>query len=913
MEVLLEDGSRTPICPIDEELSLVFWRLFGKCARTPTRFHKSKHTLPDLKMKLLLLFELCNLLFLCFNRLIRLPHMAKSLEEHLYRSAQTKEEYLDPSTLKKRLQLIAHGLELHRSTSASDTSAGDQNNNSTTSGNVPSEAQQLQQFLQMQGGNMNFNQSGAASRNSIASVGVSSTGGASRHNSVPGGEMMLQGLGGLNDNMSNFGGTSSPAMDDSGQFNDQVALQKKKVIRQQQQRLLLLRHASKCKEGANCKTKFCPQMMTLWKHMKICRDKSCKTPHCLSSRCVLNHYRICKSQGRTATCEVCGPVMDQIKSYDVNDTMDSSDPLAAKSDQNLPQLQQQMSSFGNVQQHQQQQLNNSAQAMQQQAMQQLYQKQQQAIQQNQNQQVPNGMGMQNTMENLNSAGGGSLPTDELQNSQGSNQLQQQQSGQQQPQNLQNLQQKLQQLQQVLRQLQKQQAQLLEQQKHLKEQQQLLTDPGTQQGQQLQQQHALLQQLQRRCQQQQALIQQELMMTVKGIQEQQGGNQQMGNNSQGSQPMSNNSQHSQQNQMPMQNNTKSPNLPPQNQNQLQSQMEALSQSHMEALNSPKGTDDLNSIGNLQNQLNKDPLQQDLLSQPLGGDEQQSQKEESQEQSEEQSSDPPVSGSPTDPFGSVGQLDSGDKTYSKDETSAPKIRSSPGLSRGKGARGRGGKGKRLRDIADDLLPAESAAVVRAGGSISLPSADGDSSRKRSAGEVADGEDEPAQKTSKTDWSAPDAEKSGDLRLGNGEGSEKKYGDNDPNASLASSMPKGDVEQNLMLLHKGLHLTSRTITHKCLPIVQQLIDDPFGWVFRDAVDPVVFGLPDYFEVVKNPMHLLLVKKKLENAVYTDMASFERDVKLVFENAILYNGEDSEVGQLAHTMMGVFEKEYKKVCEGM
>lgn len=391
---------------------------------------------------------------------------------------------------------------------------------------------------------------------------------------------------------------------------------------------------------------------------------------------------------------------------------------------------------------------------------------------------------------------------------------------------------------------------------------------------------------------------------------------MGNNSQGSQPMGNNSQnsqHSQQNQMPMQNNIKSPNLPPQNQNQMQSQMDALTQSHMEALNNPKGTDDLNSIGNLQNQLNKDPLQQDLLNQPLGGDEQQAQKEESQEQSEEQSSDPPVSSSPIDLFGSVGQLDSEDKSDSKDENSVPKVRPSPGLSRGKGARGRGGKGKRLRDIADDLLPAESAAAVRAGGSISFPIPDGDSSRKRSADEIADGEDEPTQKTSKIDWSAPDADKSGDLRLGNGEGSEKNNGDNDPNASLASSMPKGDVEQNLMLLHKGLHLTSRTITHKCLPIVQQLIDDPFGWVFRDAVDPVVFGLPDYFEVVKNPMHLLLVKKKLENAVYTDMASFERDVKLVFENAILYNGEDSEVGQLAHTMMGVFEKEYKKVCEGM
>jgi hypothetical protein len=171
----------------------------------------------------------------------------------------------------------------------------------------------------------------------------------------------------------------------------------------------------------------------------------------------------------------------------------------------------------------------------------------------------------------------------------------------------------------------------------------------------------------------------------------------------------------------------------------------------------------------------------------------------------------------------------------------------------------------------------------------------------------------KTSKSE--VPDLEKSEKEGKEGSEAkdSEKKEGEGDQNASLASSMPKGDVEQHLLLLHKGLHLTSRTITHKCLPIVQQLIDDPYGWVFRDAVDPVVFGLPDYFEVVKNPMHLLLVKKKLENAVYTDMASFERDVKLVFENAILYNGEDSEVGQLANTMMGVFEREYKKVCEGM
>ncbi|OEU21597.1 hypothetical protein FRACYDRAFT_165389, partial [Fragilariopsis cylindrus CCMP1102] len=75
-----------------------------------------------------------------------------------------------------------------------------------------------------------------------------------------------------------------------------------------QQRLLLLRHASKCKMGNACTTKFCAQMKPLWQHMKKCRDKDCSTRHCQSSRCVLTHYRICKSQGKTATCEICGPV-----------------------------------------------------------------------------------------------------------------------------------------------------------------------------------------------------------------------------------------------------------------------------------------------------------------------------------------------------------------------------------------------------------------------------------------------------------------------------------------------------------------------------------------------------------------------------------------------------------------------------
>jgi hypothetical protein len=63
---------------------------------------------------------------------------------------------------------------------------------------------------------------------------------------------------------------------------------------------------------------------------------------------------------------------------------------------------------------------------------------------------------------------------------------------------------------------------------------------------------------------------------------------------------------------------------------------------------------------------------------------------------------------------------------------------------------------------------------------------------------------------------------------------------------------------------------------------------------------------------MHLELVKKKLENAIYSDMDAFARDAKLVFENAILYNGETSEVGDLAQCMVTTFEKSYSALVHG-
>lgn len=821
--------------------------------------------------------------------------MAKSLEEHLYRSALTKEEYMDQSTLRERLQNIAQNLESHQSNNMNS-------NNQMQNGLQQNDTRQLQELLRSQGGNNNgggMNQ--MDNRNN--SMGGMMGGNMSNDNMNDRRRSAQQQIDALARN--NMGMSQRSSSGESGSGGDP-----QKVIRQQQQRLLLLRHASKCKLGPECTTRFCAQMKPLWQHMKRCRDKDCQTRHCQSSRCVLTHYRICKSQGKTSTCEICGPVMEHIQRQERADGLDSSDPLEDKNaDTNLMQNQQgdmrNMSVFGG-----QDDIQKNAAAAKRQLQEQVLRQQQQQQQQNQMGNNPQQMLLQ----------------------------------------LQQMQMRFQQQQIVINKLKNQQQQLSDQQ------QQLQRNP--QNGPQAQNQLRLLQQLEMRAKQQQQLEYQELMMQHKNIQQMQlkikatqqqqqqnqlaqqlggmGGQQNqlnfaanqmnpMGmnsmnnnaNNQNGSQQLStsqrshhsNNSNGSQQGSRQRRRSSVQQQQQPQQQSSMN---DMLSQNLQKAMNEPNAAASPSSnknddplVGNLLDDAQSNPLSQlDALDASLDVDDSQevlelpeelgsldqaledSPKKESNDRDEgpKDSQPPPLNEATSGGVDLALNKSSNqplDDNSERSQGSKSKKRRTLSGAVDKGPRGRGGgKGKRLREI--EKINLNSEAEGGASGSLS--------GVKRSADDISKNKNDPS----------PDTETSGGAAAANKKGGQP-------------SLPKGDVEQHLLMLNKGLHLTSRTITHKCLPIVQQLIDDPYGWVFRDAVDPVLFGLPDYFEVVKNPMHLLLVKKKLENAVYTDMASFERDVKLVFENAILYNGEESDVGTLAKTMKGVFETEYKKVCEGM
>ena len=77
---------------------------------------------------------------------------------------------------------------------------------------------------------------------------------------------------------------------------------------------------------------------------------------------------------------------------------------------------------------------------------------------------------------------------------------------------------------------------------------------------------------------------------------------------------------------------------------------------------------------------------------------------------------------------------------------------------------------------------------------------------------------------------------------------------------------------------------------------------------VDPVRDGAPDYLTVIKEPMALNEVKKKLNSDEYNSIKDWERDVNLIWQNAKTYNGDDTLFTHMAMEASMWFNEKMKK-----
>lgn len=132
-----------------------------------------------------------------------------------------------------------------------------------------------------------------------------------------------------------------------------------------------------------------------------------------------------------------------------------------------------------------------------------------------------------------------------------------------------------------------------------------------------------------------------------------------------------------------------------------------------------------------------------------------------------------------------------------------------------------------------------------------------------------------------------------------------------SLLDSFTLDQIATHLASLNRAAELPPAKLKQKCLEVLKGLQTHQHGWVFNVPVDPEELGLPDYFDIVKKPMDLGSIQKKLEKGEYHAIKDFQADVNLSFDNAMTYNEQGSVVYDMAKELKDKFETDYKKLVQ--
>jgi len=135
--------------------------------------------------------------------------------------------------------------------------------------------------------------------------------------------------------------------------------------------------------------------------------------------------------------------------------------------------------------------------------------------------------------------------------------------------------------------------------------------------------------------------------------------------------------------------------------------------------------------------------------------------------------------------------------------------------------------------------------------------------------------------------------------------------PDHSLLNSFTVKQLETHLTSLDRKTQLPQAKLKSKCQDVLKGLQTHQHGWVFNSPVDPDELGLPDYFEIIKKPMDLGTVQKRVESGAYHDIPAFEADVMLTFDNAMTYNEDGSVVYDMAKELKSKFETDMQKLLE--
>lgn len=127
-----------------------------------------------------------------------------------------------------------------------------------------------------------------------------------------------------------------------------------------------------------------------------------------------------------------------------------------------------------------------------------------------------------------------------------------------------------------------------------------------------------------------------------------------------------------------------------------------------------------------------------------------------------------------------------------------------------------------------------------------------------------------------------------------------------------PKKDLEDGEVPQHAGKKGKLTEHLKYCDNILKEMLSKKhaaYAWPFYKPVDAEALELHDYHEIIKHPMDLSTVKKKMDDRDYQDAQGFAADIRLMFSNCYKYNPPDHEVVAMARKLQDVFEMRFAKM----
>lgn len=100
-------------------------------------------------------------------------------------------------------------------------------------------------------------------------------------------------------------------------------------------------------------------------------------------------------------------------------------------------------------------------------------------------------------------------------------------------------------------------------------------------------------------------------------------------------------------------------------------------------------------------------------------------------------------------------------------------------------------------------------------------------------------------------------------------------------------------------------------CYRVIDDLLKpahQDVAWVFYDLPAKDFDWAPAYYTIIKKPIALIPIQRKLKSGGHPDLAAFDADMQLMFRNCFTFNPPDSDVYIMGATLKDVYEAKMQK-----